>query len=66
MSNKISPMEKGPWRVAYDDGNPYLMSDDFEHDVILSISGDFEDREQKTVYMRKFKDFLNNAKLEQI
>ena len=52
MNNKICPMEKGPWRVAYDDGDPYLMSDDFEHDVILSISGDFADRGQKTEYTR--------------
>ena len=63
--NKISDMEKGPWQLYYDEGNPYLVSDDFEHDVLLRISGDFSDHKQKTDYMEKFRDFLNNAKLGQ-
>lgn len=63
MTNKISDMEKGPWCIRYEEGNPYLMSDDFEHDVILSISGDFADFDQKTEYMLRFRDFLNDAKL---
>lgn len=63
-SNKISDMEKGPWSVDYTEGNPYLRSDDFDHDVVLFISGDFADHKQKTEYMEKLRDFLNKAKLE--
>jgi hypothetical protein len=39
-------MDKGPWRVMYDalDRAAGVRSDDFEHDVILKIDGDFAGR----------------------
>lgn len=49
---KIS--ETGPWSVVdwSKDGTPKvgLQSDDFNHDVVLYINGDFWDHEQRLEY----------------
>ena len=56
--------DKGPWEVQNRPPNEIvLFSDDFKHDVMLSIKGDFYGEEDKLLYMQKLCDFLNNAKL---
>lgn len=62
-------MDKGPWkaevwtrvggRVAV------LQSDDFEHDVALEISGDFEDWEQRMKYAEWLAGVLTRATANQ-
>jgi len=50
----IEISERGPWRVI-NQGTPSVavMSDDFTHDVILKISGDFADQAQRDEYARR-------------
>lgn len=55
--NRFKELDKGPWTV--EDGL-VLFSDDFTHDVTLSISGDFGIG-QKEDYMKQLCDFLNTA-----
>ena len=44
--------DKGPWSIftAQDGTLVGVISDDFEHDVVLRVDGDFEDAAQKTAY----------------
>lgn len=39
--------ERGPWSVVEDGEKVSLLSDDFTHDVMLHISGDFRDFAQR-------------------
>jgi len=61
--NRQSPVEEaGPWRGGVsDDGKAYLASDDFAHDVVLYVSGDFADRGQKEVYVEELARRLNRV-----
>jgi len=44
-------VDKGPWRLYGAPDNPIgVISDDFEHDVVLNVSGDFEGIKQKKAY----------------
>lgn len=47
-------MDKGPWEVRRVIGGWEVWSDDFDHDVALSITGDFED----DVERRKYAEWL--------
>ena len=51
--------DKGPWTVECDDHRVWLQSDDFRHDVILRVDGDFWDMEQKKAYTQLLADKLN-------
>jgi len=52
-------MDKGPWEVHYSEGKPVgILSDDFNHDVLLIIDGDFAEGE-KEKYAKWLTDTLN-------
>ena len=52
--------EKGPWKVEKtEEGKYYLASDDFTHDVILKIYGDFYDAKQQRKYAEEIARRLN-------
>jgi len=50
--------DKGPWSVP-DMTGLVIESDDFTHDVILRIHGDFESDEQRYAYAHGLADVLN-------
>lgn len=50
--------DKGPWSVP-DMTGLVIESDDFTHDVILRIHGDFESDEQRHAYAQGLADLLN-------
>lgn len=58
-------MDKGPWKAEVwkrATGNiMVIQSDDFEHDVALEISGDFEDWDQRKAYAEWLADALTRA-----
>jgi hypothetical protein len=51
-------MEAGPWSVCKK--GTYLQSDDFFHDVILKIDGNFKSDEQKMEYANEMVRRLNS------
>jgi hypothetical protein len=58
-------MDKGPWRLYFDVSMFGVASDDFKHDVVLRVSGDFGG-EDKREYCELLATALNNAtKMEQ-
>ena len=52
-------VERGPWRAAKDGKS--IASDDFTHDVVLAISGDFWSDEQRIAYARELARRLTAA-----
>lgn len=50
-------IECGPWKASKD--GRYIESDDFTHDVTLSVTGDFEDDEQRAAYANEIVRRLN-------
>ena len=64
-------MDKGPWEIFYDDrvvdaetGQKRIIgisSDDFEHDVLLRVSGDFATYEDRHRYCELLAATLNSA-----
>lgn len=50
--------DKGPWTVSNKEGRS-IESDDFTHDVMLSIGGDFESDEQRYAYAHGLANVLN-------
>ena len=55
--------DKGPWTVSADGRE--IESDDFAHDVILRVTGDFYSDEQRKAYAENLAAKLNahNAEL---
>ena len=54
--------DQGPWKVErWETHGICVASDDFFHDVILSISGDFESDEQKMAYATWLAETLNKS-----
>ena len=53
--------EKGPWRVitSNEDKSISIQSNDFTHDVMLIVDGDFKDFEQKLEYTGEIAKRLN-------
>lgn len=51
--------EKGPWKVEMGPKGPFIMSDDFTHDVILRIDGDFRNPDEKLKYVNEITRRLN-------
>ena len=50
-------VDTGPWEVSSD--GRHLSSDDFEHDVVLEIKGDFYSDEQRKAYADQLAVRLN-------
>lgn len=47
----LSPKEDvGPWRIVAESNGATLYSEDFEHDVAITIGGDFADTAQAIAY----------------
>lgn len=58
----INVSDRGPWRVMVDEkGIPSIASDDFTHDVVLRITGDFEDNIMRKAYAQDLCDSLNST-----
>lgn len=59
-------MDKGPWKVGNHNGKEggSVYSDDFTHDVVLAISGDFEDDHQRIEYAKALCARLNKSLAE--
>ena len=53
--------DKGPWTVS-DDGRA-IESDDFTHDVILRVAGDFFSDEQRKAYAENLAAKLNAPRM---
>ncbi len=55
--------ESGPWRTVIDEDKRdiNIMSDDFHHDVMLTIDGDFKDLDQKREYAEEIARRLNKG-----
>lgn len=56
--------DRGPWTVETwkdENGNDKvgLFSDDFTHDVVLNITGDFWDNKQRMMYAQQLADRMN-------
>jgi hypothetical protein len=54
--------DKGPWIVEKDGKS--IMSDDFTHDVVLRITGDFYRDEQRKAYAENLAKKLNAPNFE--
>lgn len=54
-------IDKGPWRVSFDEDKDDIdiMSDDFTHDVMFTIDGDFKDLDEKRKYAENIVRRLN-------
>jgi len=58
----LGEMDKGDWFVfkSSDESVIGLQSNDFKHDVVLKVTGDFSDSEQKEKYCELLADKLNS------
>ena len=54
-------MDKGPWTFRYDEETRevYVESGDFNHDVTLTVNGDFRHRAAKLRYAQWLAERLN-------
>ena len=58
----VQPADKGPWKVAVrGNGEVVLESDDFVHDVVLVVEGDFERSAQAKEYAALLAHQMNSA-----
>ena len=58
----IEEFDKGPWKVVTVGPNyADIYSDDFTHDVRISINGDFKDMEQRLKYAEALAATLNTT-----
>jgi len=55
----MARFDVGPWVVETAGGKTYIASDDFTHDVCLSVGGDFRNDAEKLEYMEKLCEKLN-------
>ena len=58
--------DSGPWSARYDESTRevYVESDDFAHDVTLTVNGDFRHRAEKMKYADWLARRLNAGKEE--
>jgi len=57
-------IDKGEWSVDGGIKNAYLQSDDFTHDVILRVYGDFGSEQEKIEYLKDIIFRLNKNRGE--
>ncbi len=61
----IEGVDQGPWNVQIDrNGNIFVISDDFTHDVTIDIRGDFDSHLTKLRYAHFICDTLNEKAKE--
>lgn len=53
-------LDRGPWSITT---NMELQSDDFQHDVIIKVTGDFAGLDDRLTYLNALKDLLNREPL---
>ena len=54
--------DKGPWQLfEAEDGRVGIISDDFTHDVVLYVNGDFADHDDNLAYAMELIEFMNTA-----
>ncbi len=56
-------IERGPWSASPD--GAVLYSDDFTHDVMLTVNGDFGSYEDRKAYADEIARRLNNFQAQQ-
>jgi hypothetical protein len=54
-------MDRGPWTHLHDRTGSVIASDDFRHDVVLQVSGDFADEAERLAYCDWLAKTLNEA-----
>ncbi len=54
--------DKGPWSTLISETDEIIgiLSEDFTHDVLLRVDGDFENDSQKIEYCERLAEKLNN------
>jgi hypothetical protein len=55
--------DKGPWSVVLTESGWGVSSDDFTHDVLLRVSGDFADKDERRRYCEWLAEKLNSPGL---
>ncbi len=53
-------VDKGPWRVCEKSFGKFIYSDDFAHDVKLTVSGDFYNDKERLLYSKSLCSILNS------
>lgn len=56
--------ERGPWEAVSHEDWVGISSDDFMHDVILEVTGDFGGKEERLAYAQEIARRLNLYKPE--
>ena len=59
MNNKPVAWDRGTWTVGQTESQEFIESSDFNHDVRLYLTGDFEDNTQRLNYLKHIADRLN-------
>ena len=54
-------MDTGPWSARENAKEVYVESDDFKHDVALTVNGDFRNRAEKLKYAEWLAGRLNKV-----
>ena len=59
----LEDMDNGPWRIFYDIRGEAIgvESDDFDHDVLLKVKGDFLNKDQMEIYCQLLVNKLNGV-----
>lgn len=58
-----TPQDRGSWRVVFGDKGRsiHIASDDFKHDVWLTLSGDFASEDDRVRYANMIANRLNEG-----
>ena len=59
MNNEPVAWDRGTWTVGQTESQEFIESSDFNHDVRLYLTGDFEDNTQRLNYLKHIADRLN-------
>ena len=60
--SRLAQFDRGPFKVGKSkDGWVHIYSDDFKHDVMLKINGDFGDEDRAQEYAEALAEVLNDA-----
>ena len=59
MNTEPVALDTGTWTVGQTESQEFIESSDFNHDVRLYLTGDFEDDTQRLNYLKHIADRLN-------
>lgn len=57
-------IERGTWKAIRQGHRIGVQSDDFTHDVVMWITGDFEDNDQRVAYAAEIAHRLNSVNVK--